>query len=361
MTAPTVGVIGGGIVGLSTAYALARQGIGVTVFDPDPGQGQSAGESRIFRHQHEEDRLIGLAKRSRHLWAEWADQLGRQLLSADGSLFVGDAALVRARAEDFQRWGIEHEILDRAEQEKTFPQLRPATDLALLDQNAGTIHAAETIVALQDRLGDALVGEQVSGCFEEDDRAVLVTSSSVRQFDRVVIAAGDDTPALAARVGIKIDTQTSWHARVSFSAREGEELPSVCLQDRSGVFGEQIYATPEPEEKTFTIGLTGKGVDIAVAPGGLIRDPAQLRPITLRLEEYVRKALPGLRPEPSGYRICRSTALPGGPDEVSVWRSGPFLAIAGGNLFKMAPAVGTALAEAALGTGVPDLWDQNQR
>ncbi len=52
---PDVLVIGGGIVGLSTAYALTELGATVRVYERGvPGDGQSGGESRIFRHAHDD-------------------------------------------------------------------------------------------------------------------------------------------------------------------------------------------------------------------------------------------------------------------------------------------------------------------
>ena len=43
-----IAVIGAGIVGLATAYALSERGVGASVYEGGvPGNGQSGGESRI--------------------------------------------------------------------------------------------------------------------------------------------------------------------------------------------------------------------------------------------------------------------------------------------------------------------------
>ena len=55
-----VAVIGAGIVGLAAAFALEWAGSSVRVYETGPpGHGQSGGESRVFRHAHDDPRVLG--------------------------------------------------------------------------------------------------------------------------------------------------------------------------------------------------------------------------------------------------------------------------------------------------------------
>ena len=71
-----VAVVGGGITGLSTAYALQRRGVDYVCFEAAlPGSGQSAGRTRVFRHGHDDERLVRLAVRARAEWERLEDEL----------------------------------------------------------------------------------------------------------------------------------------------------------------------------------------------------------------------------------------------------------------------------------------------
>ena len=68
-----------------------------------------------------------------------------------------------------------------------------------------------------------------------------------------------------------------------------------------------------------------------------------------RIIAYARAAFPGLDPEPVGEILRLTTSLPGRVDDAfDLWRDGPVAAVAGGNLSKFAPVLGTRLAAALL-------------
>ena len=85
-------VVGAGIVGLSTAYALAERGADYRLFEAArPGSGQSAGRTRIFRHAHRRADLVAHAD-SGVIWEEWQRRLGVQLLGRQGLVVTGTHA-----------------------------------------------------------------------------------------------------------------------------------------------------------------------------------------------------------------------------------------------------------------------------
>src|SRR5918992_2904090 len=78
---------------MATAFALVERGARVTVYERGvPGNGQSGGESRIFRHAHDDRRLVAFACAARGAWRDWEERFGRELLSRDGVVAIGPAA-----------------------------------------------------------------------------------------------------------------------------------------------------------------------------------------------------------------------------------------------------------------------------
>jgi glycine/D-amino acid oxidase-like deaminating enzyme len=107
-----VAVVGAGITGLSVGYALRRRGLDFRVFEGGiPGSGQSAGRTRVFRHGHDDERLVALAVRARVEWERLEDELGTPLLGRQGVLICGPNVAERATA--FETAGVPARLVDR--------------------------------------------------------------------------------------------------------------------------------------------------------------------------------------------------------------------------------------------------------
>jgi FAD dependent oxidoreductase len=155
-----VAVVGAGIVGLATAYALTEKGASVAVYERGvPGNAQSGGESRIFRHAHDDRRLVELAREARGLWREWEERFGTELLSRDGVLGLGPAA--ERKLETMRSAGVRAHLIPGAEVAEHLPLLAGWLGRAVFDEDGGAIRTRASIEALTTALEANLVFDEV--------------------------------------------------------------------------------------------------------------------------------------------------------------------------------------------------------
>ncbi|GAB3523744.1 NAD(P)/FAD-dependent oxidoreductase [Arthrobacter monumenti] len=348
-----VAVVGAGIVGLSTAYALKQRGVDITLYDAaPPGSGQSAGQSRIFRHAHNDPRLVDFVRTSRGLWRQWEQDWGIELISPDGAVAIGQT--VGNKLETLAKFdNIPARILDPLELHDVLPILADYSDPAMFDVDGGAIRTLSAIGALSSRLQEKLVTDHVLSVRRTaTGKMELRTGTRCDVFDHIVLCAGRGTAALARGAGMTIPVNLAAHVRATFELRENVPAGLPTFQDGSGAFGETgIYAAPNPDNRYYSVGLSET---VNVLDDGSLADPFALAELADRTAAYVERALPGLDPHPVDYVHCWVTLLPWGEDGVGAWSQDGLTAVAGHNLFKQAPALGEALAAAATGNGLPE-------
>lgn len=332
------------MVGLATAWALERRGFACLVFEQGaPGGGQSAGESRIFRHVHEDLRQVDLALWARREWAEWESEFDARLISPDGAMAIGEKATAGLR-RFAENPSSEVRELDSDEVCRALPLLAEFDGSALIDDGAGAIRTRLTIANLIGAVGLNLVPEKVESVTPRADGGVEVVSTfGPRVFDAVVVAAGTGTPALAAGAGLSIPLRSRAHVRLTMPLRSS--LPAhrlACLEDTSGAFGEwDAYGSPVRGNREYAVGLALEGGSETENAG-----PDLLAESMERTARYAETALPGLDPSRAVPFQRWVTELPWATDGLAVWQSGEAFFVAGHNLFKLAPALGQVLARA---------------
>lgn len=207
-------VIGAGIMGLSTAWALAKQGADVTVLEqgalPNP-VASSVDDHRLIRHpygaRHGYAAMVVEAFRA---WDEmWAD-LGESHYHQTGTLVLGgrDNPKAAVDAEGVEKQGLSVEWLTPAQMAAAYPLLKTdGLSGGFRLPTGGTLRCGRIVTGLIRHLTlDGMDIRQGAQVIEADPVTGRVTlaGGDVLQADKVVVAAGAWLtrlrPEMAARV-----------------------------------------------------------------------------------------------------------------------------------------------------------------
>jgi glycine/D-amino acid oxidase-like deaminating enzyme len=209
-------VAGGGIIGASIAYRLARRGAEVTLLERSaPGTGTTASSFAWINAKKQPRAYHTLSQLGIDAWRVLDQELKGELpLVWGGSLeWIADASLAARLTEvnrQYQRWGYPIRPIDAAQMAALEPRARfdglrygvHAETEASVDPQGAT----EIIVAHARAAGARVVHPvTVSGLDLQGGRLRAVrTTEGELAADVLVIACGNDTPALAKLAGIDV-------------------------------------------------------------------------------------------------------------------------------------------------------------
>ena len=217
-----VAVIGLGAMGAAALYQLARRGvraIGIDRFDPPHDRGSSHGETRITRQAVGEGALYApLVLRSHAIWRELEAATGQHLLNACGGAIIGPVErdsshhgkpdFLKRTVAVAERFGIAHEVMDRADLMRHFPQFIGLQDgdMACYEPGAGFLYAERCVAA---QLTEArrhgartLTGTTVGGLSEDSGLIRIATDAGTVEATRAIVTAG---PWIAPLLGAPFD------------------------------------------------------------------------------------------------------------------------------------------------------------
>lgn len=336
-------VVGAGVVGLSTAYALLRHGSEAVVFETGaPMAARSAGSARIFRLAHGDPGLVAYAAAAAGLWADWTHRAGNRLLGQQGTVLTGPTA--EDWADAMEAAGADHTFVDEDDLDTAELGL-PVEALpgpALIDPAGGVIDAPATGRFLRAAIGNRVCREHIHRIEPHDDWVEVHGSGGVHEVDHVVVAAGRGTTELAAQVDMYLPTQLSHHVKFTFRLKDPDQVPPCWIDNteswRDGVTSYQHMSGPG----LWSIGLN-LPAHLELWERGRDKVIDHSRELVLT---YVNEALVGVDDEIVEESYCDSPTALG--DGVHVATTGPVTMIWGANLFKHAPAIGQTLANAAV-------------
>lgn len=200
-----IGVVGGGVAGLATAWAATRSGHQITLFEqgPIPNPLSASGDHhRIIRRGYAGQ--DGYARTVLDAFAAWEtlwSDLGARHYEQTGVLSVSMAAGDQGEeyAEGYRRMGTPHQTLSGAEAEARFPFLDGATIReAAFTEEGGLLfcrHIARDLAAWLRRAGATLHENTVVERVDAEAGALFANGERFG-FDAVVVAAGAWSPGL---------------------------------------------------------------------------------------------------------------------------------------------------------------------
>jgi len=199
-------VVGGGIVGLSTAWALRRHGADVTVVEqgalPNP-LGSSVDQHRLIRYAYgAQAGYCRMVREAFHAWeAVWRD-LGTRLYAETGTLVLsgaGDAWAAQSRAV-LETELVEHLAFDAETVAGRWSMLSgDGIGEAYFCPSGGVLFAEAIIAALTVHLRDRGVTFLTNAAVRVADMAagaVVLADGTRLEADRVLVAAGAWTSQL---------------------------------------------------------------------------------------------------------------------------------------------------------------------
>jgi monomeric sarcosine oxidase len=343
-------VIGAGLAGSATAWALARRGRSVVVleaFQPGHRRGSSHGSARIFRRAYPDPLYVRLTGEAQRLWRQLADEAGEEFVLPTGELDFGPAREQDKIFEILSGSGVAAELMPAEAAAERWPGMAFGSDPVLFHPDAGVIDAERAMSAMrtlaQARGAQIHYGSPALSVSASDAGAVVRTPDRSWRAAVVVVAAGAWLePLLGGSVALPplvVTQQQAFH----FAPR-GSAGPRPAFIYRGDVAFYGLLAGRDGEVPgAMKIGkhahgpvTTGDDRDGIVSPAG-----------RQEVRAFVRTALEDLDPDPVGELTCLYTST--ASEDFILDRQGPFVVCSAcsGHGAKFAPLTGEIAADLA--------------
>jgi glycine/D-amino acid oxidase-like deaminating enzyme len=205
-------VIGAGIIGASIAWHLAAAGARVTILDAGEAGGVATPNSFAWINASwgNPEPYFRLRIRAMAEWRRLAAELPDIPLAWSGGLLWDlPAAELEGYAREHGAWGYGIRRVDRSEALRVEPGLAEPPDFALHVAEEGAVEpavAARLLIEDCARHSGRFMPRTIVSALNGSPGRIssVITSSGRLDADDIVVAAGADTPRLAASVGVSV-------------------------------------------------------------------------------------------------------------------------------------------------------------
>jgi glycine oxidase len=328
-TAADAAIIGGGLIGLTTAWRLAQRGLTVTVIDPSPGHAASRAAAGMLAPVSEvtygETDLLKFAMEGLHRYPDFVDELeavsGQSVaLRREGTLIVATDAgdremLVELHA--FQtKLGLSATMLTSGEVRALEPMVSPEVRCGLLvssDHSVDNRRLMTALLAVLDAAGVKIVQARVTAIAVDEETAtgVELESGDAITAGTVILAAGPWSGELAGVPSAHRTLVRPVKGEIlRLRARASVALPEYSIRGLAN--GREIYLIPRADGE-LVVGATVEevGFDATVRAGAVREMLRDARTVMPSIDEFeLVETMAALRPgSPDNAPIIGATGV----------------------------------------------------
>jgi glycine oxidase len=360
-------VVGGGTIGLTSAWRMAQRGMHVAVVDPEPGRGASwvaAGMlAPVSEVSYGEEPLLALTMASARRWSSFAAELEADAGTGIGYRRTGTLVVDvddgdRAWSDELFRFqcslGLEVERLTARRLRQLEPNVAPGVRSGMLVSGDHQVQTRRLVTALLAAAATrGVVFRRAAATAIAVDGGTVVRGVHTDQSGEddlhapvVVLAAGCWSPSVAGLPAGVLPPVRPVKGQILRLAGDADR-PLLQRSVRGVVQGASVYLVPRADG-TVVVGATveEQGFDTSVTAGAvyeLLRDARRVVPGVSELALIEARA--GLRPgSPDNAPLVGATAVDGLLLATGHYRNGILLS----------PITADAVAALAAGAEPPD-------
>lgn len=245
-------VLGGGIVGAATAYALSKQNQRVALidqFEPNHKHGSSHGDGRIVRFNYTEQIYVEMAMQVFPLWEDLSKTVGKPLIQRTGLIEYGakDSHEIATSAALMSQYSIAFETLTASAANQRFPQFHFAQDADILYQDSGSVaFATPAVIALwqlvRDNGGETIKNVRIEH-IEPSDNVISLSSVNGEVFraKQLILTGGSWTKQLAKQLDVALPLVTTQEVLAYFPTNSGVDHTVGTMPNMIEYQGEDIF------------------------------------------------------------------------------------------------------------------------